>query len=172
MGLGNRMPEYDKPGRRDFALMAVYGLGALTAMALAVPAAVYLLYPPRPRKQPRWTDAGDISGVAADQPAQIFFRRKRVDGWKITAERDSAWVSRTPDGNLRAFSPSCTHLGCAYHWDAQSREFLCPCHGSVFAMDGSVKAGPASRPLDRYETALKAGHLWLGELIQPRGTHS
>ncbi|MCI0476364.1 MAG: ubiquinol-cytochrome c reductase iron-sulfur subunit [Anaerolineales bacterium] len=41
----------------------------------------------------------------------------------------------------------CTHLGCAPRFD--DGEFVCPCHGSRFARDGSVLAAPATRPLDR-----------------------
>lgn len=46
------------------------------------------------------------------------------------------------------FSPICPHLGCYYNWsDAQNR-FMCPCHGSQYAFDGTHIAGPAPRGLD------------------------
>ena len=45
-----------------------------------------------------------------------------------------------------AFNPACTHLGCAYHWDESPNNFVCPCHASVFSIDGKVLVGPAPRP--------------------------
>jgi menaquinol-cytochrome c reductase iron-sulfur subunit len=41
---------------------------------------------------------------------------------------------------------------------------LCPCHSSVFSVDGAVISGPAPRPLDRYETKVENGKLLLGAL--------
>lgn len=56
-------------------------------------------------------------------------------------------VHRSNDGTIRAFSARCTHLGC--HIDRiVGDEAVCPCHGSRYRADGSVVAGPASRPLD------------------------
>lgn len=61
-----------------------------------------------------------------------------------------AWLIRTPEG-FYALRSVCTHLGCPPQWQPQSRQFLCPCHGSRFADDGSLKQGPALRALERYE---------------------
>jgi menaquinol-cytochrome c reductase iron-sulfur subunit len=156
------MTENEKSDRRVFCLTCIYGLGALTGAALVVPAAAYLLIPPKSRKESQWVEAGDISELEPNKPEEMSFRRIRVDGWKITSEKATAWVVKTPGQGVVAFSPWCTHLGCAYHWDAQKNEFLCPCHGSVFATDGKVVAGPAPRPLDRYEVKLEGSNLWLG----------
>ncbi len=54
-------------------------------------------------------------------------------------------VMRTTDTQLLAFDARCPHLGCAVE-GAQSF-IICPCHGSVFGLDGSVEAGPATMPL-------------------------
>jgi len=54
-------------------------------------------------------------------------------------------------GELVVFKTKCTHLGCTVHWDDRKELFLCACHGGQFYRDGTVKAGPPPRPLDRYE---------------------
>lgn len=50
------------------------------------------------------------------------------------------------DVHLAAYSTRCTHAGCPVK--PQGAELACPCHGSLFGLDGTVKKGPAARPLD------------------------
>jgi cytochrome b6-f complex iron-sulfur subunit len=49
-----------------------------------------------------------------------------------------------------AVSPTCTHAGCTVSWQSDQSAFVCPCHGSQFAVDGKVLNGPADRPLPTY----------------------
>ena len=72
------------------------------------------------------------------------------------------------DGQVVAFAPQCTHLGCAYHWDDPKKQFLCPCHTSVFSIDGAVVSGPAPRPLDRFESKVEKNKLLLGEVHESK----
>jgi Rieske Fe-S protein len=48
-----------------------------------------------------------------------------------------------------ALSARCTHLGCIVAFNDAETAWQCPCHGSRFAVDGSVIQGPANRPLER-----------------------
>lgn len=59
------------------------------------------------------------------------------------------WLVNTPAG-LLSLHKACTHLACLCEWDEQNRQFVCPCHGSRFADDGTHLAGPATRSLDRF----------------------
>lgn len=59
---------------------------------------------------------------------------------KIAAWRDDA-------GALHAVSATCTHKGCTVTWNNADRTWDCPCHGSIFAADGSVIHGPARKAL-------------------------
>lgn len=158
------MKEQVGGGRRIFFVAAIYGLWALIGAALSVPAFVYLLFPPRARRRDEWVEAGDLSRLDINDPEEIVFRRNRVDGWKISSEKTSAWVVKLADDKAVAFGPSCTHLGCAYHWDERKKNFLCPCHTSTFGIDGHVLSGPAPRPLDRYAVQIKGSKIMLGEL--------
>ena len=51
------------------------------------------------------------------------------------------------EDRFAAFSLKCTHMGCTVGWDEATRTFVCPCHGSRYALDGTVTQGPAKRPL-------------------------
>jgi cytochrome b6-f complex iron-sulfur subunit len=49
--------------------------------------------------------------------------------------------------DFKALSARCTHLGCTINYDAVSRQFKCPCHGSLFAISGKWISGPAKKDL-------------------------
>jgi len=154
--------------RRGFYVSVIYGLWGLIGAALSIPAAVYLLFPPRLRKAPEFVEAGDVSQLEPRVPVEMVFRQNRVDGWKIVSEKTTAWVVKLADNKVVAYGPQCTHLGCAYHWDENRSEFLCPCHTSVFSVEGKVVSGPAPRALDRYETKVENGKLLLGTLHESK----
>jgi len=152
--------------RRAFYLAAVYVLGALMTLAMAIPTALYLLVPPKVRNRSRWIDAGDISQLQPGVPVELSFQENRLDGWKVLTEKKTAWVVKEADNKVVAFGPQCTHLACAYHWEMAQSKFVCPCHGSEFSIDGKVLAGPAARPLDRYLTRIENNRLQIGALRQ------
>jgi len=153
-----------RPTRRSFHLALIYILGGIISLALALPTILYLLVPGRLRKQSSFFDAGDVGQLTPGQPVEMSFQRSRLDGWKLTTEKKTAWVVKAPDNKIVAYSPSCTHLGCAVHWETGESRFKCPCHGSDFALDGKVLAGPAPRPLDQYLTKIENNRLQIGDL--------
>ncbi|MGH9672330.1 MAG: ubiquinol-cytochrome c reductase iron-sulfur subunit [Bryobacteraceae bacterium] len=155
------MPE-PSPSRRIFLVAWIYGLWAVISAALGLPAAVYLLFPPKVARKDDWVDAGDLAQFPMKAPEEIVFRRNRKDGWRVISEKATAWIVRLSDKEAVALAPQCTHLGCAYHWDDQKQYFLCPCHTSTFSMDGSVLSGPAPRALDRHIVRVESGKLRLG----------
>ena len=66
---------------------------------------------------------------------------------------------RTNSGELGAVNAVCTHAGCTVKWSAENpaQAFGCPCHGSVFTIDGKVEKGPATKPLAHYTVKLQRG---------------
>ena len=161
---GTQSSQATLSSRRRFHETLIYGFGAAIGVALAVPAALYLFSPPRVKPEPDWVDAGDIGSLAPNAPAEISFRQKRIDGWREVLEKKTAWVVKTPDHGVIAFGPQCTHLGCAYHWEEATGDFLCPCHTSRFSIDGEVLSGPAPRPLDRYLVRIEGTKLQLNSV--------
>ena len=67
-------------------------------------------------------------------------------------------VVNTGSGNFAALSSVCTHEGCTVGFDSPSGNVKCPCHGSVFAITGSVITGPAPTSLRSYPVS-KAGNV-------------
>jgi Rieske Fe-S protein len=62
-----------------------------------------------------------------------------------TVRADIPAVLYNQDGIFRAYSLTCTHLGCTLEEDGEG--YTCPCHGSCFSHDGQVTQGPAQDPL-------------------------
>ncbi|HEY7394661.1 MAG TPA: Rieske 2Fe-2S domain-containing protein [Gemmatimonadaceae bacterium] len=64
----------------------------------------------------------------------------------IPGNRAVVRTSASPSANaFEAFSAVCTHEGCLT--EVRNNRFECPCHGSIFAIDGSVIQGPAASAL-------------------------
>ena len=147
-------------------------IGSITAMmatisaAIGLPALGYLFVPAREKKQLKWTEAADLSKLMVNQPEQVIFERVRRDGWKLVTEKSAAWVVKTGEQQVVAFSPVCTHLGCAVSWNVGDKQFGCPCHTSSFSPDGKVLGGPAPRPLDRFDVRVDGNKIMLGDVKQ------
>lgn len=153
--------------RRSVLGLAIQGLGAVIAGALGIPAIRYL-FSSHTSQNSALIEIADLAKIPAGEPAEIVFRRKRVDGWKTVVEKTSAWVLKRGESDVIALAPGCTHLGCAFRWVKEKNEFLCPCHTSTFTVDGQVTAGPAPRPLDRYVTEIRNGKLLVGAIAAPK----
>lgn len=54
--------------------------------------------------------------------------------------------------NLNVLSNSCAHLGCPVRWVIVEGkgEFLCPCHGGIYDINGGYAGGPPPRGMYRY----------------------
>jgi len=148
--------------RRGLIKTIVYGIPLLIGGTLAASIGNYLFGKQRAAPKDSWADAADISDMRVGEPCRLQFERAVVDGWNVRSKASSAWIILDNERRVTAFSPQCTHLGCAYHWQADKKLFTCPCHGSAFNVRGDVVAGPATRPLDRYATKLEGTRLWLG----------
>ena len=135
------------------AVMGVIGVG------LAVPLVGYLISPALKRREKTWVDVGGVNEVPVGEPAQLEYIATIRDGYVETKTHKAIWAVKQSDGQVTAYSPMCTHLGCGYAWDRGEKQFKCPCHGSVFDVSGQVLAGPAPRPLDRLPSKVENGRL-------------
>lgn len=82
---------------------------------------------------------GQASSPEEVPPGEARVIRRGTD--RIGAYRDETGV-------LHGVSMRCTHLGCLVRFNGAERSWDCPCHGSRFAVDGTVLEGPAVRPLE------------------------
>jgi len=81
-----------------------------------------------------------------------------VDAWNKFPNQEvgSVWLSRGPDGDVRAFSSICPHLGCAVDFRQANRDYYCPCHQSAFTLSGEKKNEIPPRSMDSLQVKLDA----------------
>jgi len=65
-------------------------------------------------------------------------------------------------GSVYVLSPVCTHLGCLVNWHRKKNQFLCPCHGGKYDIEGRVVDGPPPKPLTRLPFRISDGKLHIG----------
>ena len=147
--------------RRCFLKLMIGALSALVTMALAVPFIGTIIGPSFRTKKLNWVKVGDIKSLPLDQPANLKFSYKTEDAYLRETVTHSVWVMKHSSSEIMAFSPVCPHLGCHYDWHPEQKEFICPCHGSVFSIDGKVLGGPAPRPLDTFSGKIEDGILYV-----------
>ena len=154
-------PELEFPGRRSFIVMLVAAGTAFVGALLAVPLVMFATDPLfRKTGGTAWSDAGPISDFSdVTQPAEPIIQVETRDGWRLAVSKKPVFVMPPKAGAHRVFSSICPHLGCQVEWVGNQQHFYCPCHGSVFAEDGSLLKGPAPRGLDYLDSKVEQGRL-------------
>ena len=156
------------PDRRKFLQIATCGMGAGLGLAILVPTTRLVLAPAGDKTvsvptEPIDIGAADAFRTGADPKRVDLVASVVKDAWSAAHDVviGSAWVRRTSDQQLDAFSAVCPHLGCAVGWDAAQKNFLCPCHDSRFEVGGKRMTGPAERGLDSLPLEIKDGRVRL-----------
>lgn len=88
----------------------------------------------------------------------------RTDAWtKSVAPVGAVYVRRVTEKELQVYNVTCPHAGCAVEFQREKEGFYCPCHNSLFSLEGRrSEDSPAARDLDslKYEIR-KGGEVWV-----------
>jgi menaquinol-cytochrome c reductase iron-sulfur subunit len=141
-------------GRRRTLILFVNAAVALIGGTLSVLLGAFAFGPKARAAEGRWIRAGTTSDLKPDEPVARVLSVSRVDGWYRERARETVFLVWDGDRSIRALSATCTHLGCQVRWEAKNKKFRCPCHGGVYAPDGTVLEGPPPRPLDTIEARI------------------
>jgi nitrate reductase gamma subunit len=147
--------------RRGFLAKATGVLTGFVVFVAGIPFIGELVGPIYQEKRREWIKVTDIASLPVDQPTNPTFAMQIVQAYIRETELRKVWVVKHSPTDVTVFSPICVHLGCHYHWNPQTQQFECPCHGSVYAIDGKVLAGPAPRPLDTLPQKIEGGILYV-----------
>ncbi|MBK6971306.1 MAG: ubiquinol-cytochrome c reductase iron-sulfur subunit [Candidatus Microthrix sp.] len=81
--------------------------------------------------------------------------------FKYPGDDDPAILVKLPNGDLRAFTQKCTHLGCVVYYKPEEATLYCPCHHGFFDPDsGAATAGPPDRPLAAIDVEVRGDTVW------------
>jgi cytochrome b6-f complex iron-sulfur subunit len=120
--------------RRAFIMAGVGGLLATSAGGIF--ASMRSLYPTINYEPSLKAEIG-----LPEEFAGVSMKQVQIGGSKISILKG--------DNGLYALVRNCTHMGCIPYLDNVEQLFRCPCHGSVFTLEGDVVKGPAPEPLYR-----------------------
>jgi menaquinol-cytochrome c reductase iron-sulfur subunit len=150
-----------KMGRRDFMKTVIAGISGVIGAAIGLPAIAYVVGPALIKATDTWIRLGAIKKVELGNPTLFKTIIETQTGWINAEEEFSAYVLTENGQDFVAISNVCTHLGCRVRWIPDEEGFYCPCHNGVFAKDGTVISGPPPRPLDRFESKVEDGVLFV-----------
>jgi menaquinol-cytochrome c reductase iron-sulfur subunit len=145
--------------RRGFLALATAALGALIALLVAIPFVGSFVGPSFRRIRRRFVRVGKLQGLPLGEPVELSYADREVDAYLVQSVTRQVWAVKHAASSVTVFSPICPHLGCRYEWVPAANHFYCPCHHSVFALDGAVLGGPAPRPLDTLPSRVEKGAL-------------
>ncbi|HLQ84319.1 MAG TPA: ubiquinol-cytochrome c reductase iron-sulfur subunit [Pseudogracilibacillus sp.] len=155
--------------RRQFLNYSLTGLGGFMAAGILIPNLRFAVDPVLKAAG----DAGDLTNVSlsvddiTEEPLRVDWDVEQVDGWYESEVNRTAWVFKDENGDIQAFSPICTHLGCFVNWEGSEdhpNEFFCPCHNGRYEKDGTnIPGTPPLEPLHVYEHKVEDGMLFLGD---------
>jgi menaquinol-cytochrome c reductase iron-sulfur subunit len=149
--------------RRAFLFkLSLLANGAVGAI-LAVPIIGYLLGPAvkKSSSYDSWIALGPISDFPENETRLVNFRNPITTSWDGQTGDIPCWVRRVSGSTFQVFAINCAHLGCPVRWFAQSKLFLCPCHGGAYYADGSRASGPPERGLFEYDHKIIANALMI-----------
>src|ERR1700723_530756 len=141
------------PSRRVFLFKLSLLLNGAVGAVLAVPIVGYLLGPAvkKGSKDNSWINLGPLSDFPEGETRLVNYRNPIPNEWDGQTGDIPCWVRRVSGSTFQVFAINCAHLGCPVRWFAQSKLFLCPCHGGAYYADGARASGPPERGLFEYE---------------------
>ena len=148
--------------RRDLFFKIGLLVNGVAVAILATPVVGYLLSPilRGDRGQyKRWISLGELDEFPEGQTRLAKFENPVTGVSDGDTDHIPCWVRRIQGEQFQVFAINCAHLGCPVRWFAQSKLFMCPCHGGVYYQDGSRASGPPPRGLFQYEYRIEGGRL-------------
>jgi quinol---cytochrome c reductase iron-sulfur subunit, bacillus type len=147
--------------RRRFLKVFIGLFSSLVAAALAIPFLGAVIGGSSRTKKRSFSKVAAVDSLPLGRPVDVVYAETSSDAYIRQEAVHHLWVVKRSDSDVVVFSPICPHLGCGFAWDPRDSLFKCPCHGSVFTIDGRVVAGPAPRGLDTLPAEVRGGALYV-----------
>lgn len=161
--------------RRVFLFKLALLLNGAVSAVLAVPVVGYLLGPAvkKSGSDRSWINLGPIGDFPEGDTRLVNYRNPATTRWDGQTGDIPCWVRRVSGSTFQVFAINCAHLGCPVRWFAQSKLFMCPCHGGAYYADGARASGPPERGLFEYDHKIDGGNLMISAGSMPTlATHA
>ena len=144
------LTEYsEKKSRRDF-LNYILSLGFLGWLgAVLYPLYSYLIPPKSPDVDVSNVNIGKVSEI--ENNSSKMFKIGNKPGILI----------KTKDGDLKAFSATCTHLDCTVQFNKDENVIWCACHNGKYDLNGRNISGPPPKPLTPYNVVVQKDEIFV-----------
>ena len=154
--------------RRNFFKIISGVFTGFIAITLGIPMIESLVGTISKKKDKVYSKIAPINAIPIEKPVNLPFVMTVEDAFIKNIQPENVWAVKKSDSETTVFSPICPHLGCRYQWYEKEKLFICPCHHSVFNIDGKVVSGPAPRSLDTLLEKNKNNYLYaLWERFKP-----
>jgi Rieske Fe-S protein len=147
--------------RRGFLFKLGLALNVIGAALVGIPVIGYILAPALRLGGQAWIKLGAAAKFPEGETRLATYENPFRVEWDGASAKVACWVRHLEGDRFQVFAVNCAHLGCPVRWFAQSRLFMCPCHGGVYYEDGSRASGPPPRGLFEYEYQIRDGQLWV-----------
>ncbi|MBD3219460.1 MAG: Rieske 2Fe-2S domain-containing protein [candidate division Zixibacteria bacterium] len=139
----------DNMDRRSFLDYILGGSILATLAAVLYPVLAYLKPPEAAEAMTSSIKVGKLEEFPPDSSKIFKFGRK------------PGILIRSPDGELKAFNATCTHLSCVVQYRRDLGVIWCACHNGRFNLNGKNISGPPPRPLEEFDVHVKDDEIYV-----------
>lgn len=129
--------------KRDFLKYILGGSFVAWLASVMYPLFAYLIPPKQAEVEVSSVKVGKLADIPKDSGSIVRFGNKPVI------------MVRTPEGDVRAFDGTCTHLDCTVQYSKEMGVIWCACHNGKYDLNGRNISGPPPRPLEEYKVIIQ-----------------
>lgn len=137
--------------KRDFLEYLLGGSLLAWLASIFYPVLAYLKPPVQAEVEVTSVKVGKLGDIAKDSGQIVKFGTKPVI------------LIRSVDGELRAFSATCTHLDCTVQYRSDMGLIWCACHNGKYDLNGLNVGGPPPRPLDEFRVVVQGEEVFVSK---------
>jgi len=138
--------------KRDFLKIILSGGIVALFGSVLYPIFAYLKPPKQSEVEVSSVKIGKLKDIEKESGQIIKFGNKPVI------------LIRTAQGEVRAFSATCTHLDCTVQFRKDMGMIWCACHNGKYDLTGRNVSGPPPRPLSEYRVVVQGEDVFVSKM--------
>lgn len=139
--------------RRSFLKKGIGTAGAILGLSYVGLMGSFLAPPPA-AAEGKLQEVGKVGDFPENTPTLASYQGSGVE--------EGVYIVNLGLEGFIALDFHCTHLECAVSWVPASKQFICPCHGGVYDLKGTVLSGPPPKSLNRRVVKVDGNSVQIG----------